>query len=104
LVQGLTQLVSGLLGAAGLIAVVFQDFEQYAFTAHDNIAFADVQRLADEDGVRQAARRADADVVISQLSTGTPRSSARCSRAGRTFRSVNGSAWPSPGRSSETPR
>src|SRR5205814_1155373 len=50
------------------IAVVFQDFEQYAFSAYDNIAFGDVERLADEDGVRQAARRADADVVIGELS------------------------------------
>jgi ATP-binding cassette, subfamily B, bacterial len=52
------------------VAVVFQDFEQYAFTAHDNIAFGDAARLADEPGVREAARRSDADAVIARLPEG----------------------------------
>ena len=52
------------------IAVVFQDFAQYELTAHENVAFGDVERLDDRDGVRAAARRSDADRVLAGLVDG----------------------------------
>jgi ATP-binding cassette subfamily B protein len=63
----------GTLDPAGVrrqVAVVFQDFERYALTAYENVAFGDVTRLGDAPGVRTAAERADADAVVARLPQG----------------------------------
>ena len=52
------------------VAVVFQDFERYALTARENVAFGDVRRLDDDAAVREAARRAGADGPLSALPQG----------------------------------
>ncbi|MFP5372749.1 MAG: ABC transporter ATP-binding protein, partial [Actinomycetes bacterium] len=52
------------------IAVMFQDFLRYRFTAHANIALGRPGGEADEDAVRRAARDADADGFLSALPAG----------------------------------
>lgn len=52
------------------IAVVFQDFLQLPFTVQENIGCGCVERLADGEGVRAAARRAGADEFVQGLPLG----------------------------------
>jgi ATP-binding cassette subfamily B protein len=52
------------------IAVIFQDFIRYRFTAHANIALGRPDEDADEAAVRAAARDADADGFLSALAAG----------------------------------
>ncbi len=52
------------------IAVIFQDFVRYLFTARENIAAGRPQRLDDFDGVKAAAISAGADSFISRLPKG----------------------------------
>ena len=52
------------------IAVLFQDFGRYAFTAHENVAIGDVEALDDAARRDVAARRAGADEVVSRLRDG----------------------------------
>ncbi len=54
----------------GMFGIIFQDFGKYAFTVADNIAFGDIDRPLDMDGVREAAVCADADTYISDLPQG----------------------------------
>ena len=63
-------LVDGVEAAPGSVAVLFQDFAQYGFTAADNIAFGDPTRLDDEAGIEQAAARSGAAAVIERLPAG----------------------------------
>jgi ATP-binding cassette subfamily B protein len=52
------------------IAVIFQDFIRYRFTAHANIALGRPGEDADEAAVRQAARDADAEGFLTALPAG----------------------------------
>lgn len=52
------------------VAVLFQDFARYNFTAADNIGLGDVDRLDDRTGVEAAARQAGADAMIRRLADG----------------------------------
>lgn len=49
------------------VAVVFQDFIRYQYSAHDNIAFGNVSRLGDIDGVRHASWQSGAAGVVARL-------------------------------------
>ena len=52
------------------ITPVFQDFTRFEFDAHEAIGFGDIDRLDDNDGIRQAAQRAGADGFIEALPAG----------------------------------
>jgi ATP-binding cassette, subfamily B, bacterial len=52
------------------MAVVFQDWAAYHVSARDNIWFGDPRAECDQARIRQAARDAGADEVISRLSNG----------------------------------
>lgn len=61
------------LDDAGLrdrVAVIFQDFEQYLFSAADNIGLGRVARLDDRDAIVAAAQRAGADTALAHLPDG----------------------------------
>lgn len=48
-------------------AAIFQEYARYMLSARENIAFGDVSRLDDADGVVRAAREAQADHFIERL-------------------------------------
>ena len=50
------------------IAVIFQDFERYMFSAAENIGFGRPDRLADRAAIEEAAQRAGADEFLAALS------------------------------------
>lgn len=52
------------------IAVVFQDFEHYATSAYDNVAFGRASRYDDSTRVRRAARVAGIDSHLAKLADG----------------------------------
>jgi ATP-binding cassette subfamily B protein len=52
------------------IAVIFQDFQHYDLPAWQNIGLGAVERIADRDAVRAAARRAGADTYLRGLPDG----------------------------------
>jgi ATP-binding cassette, subfamily B, bacterial len=52
------------------IAVIFQDFIHYFFTAGENIGFGQVEHLGEEERIRRAAERGGATSVISKLPGG----------------------------------
>lgn len=52
------------------VAVVFQDFTRYAFSARDNVAIGDVGHPDDLPGVRAAATAAGVDEVLAGLPDG----------------------------------
>jgi ATP-binding cassette subfamily B protein len=52
------------------IAVVFQDFTRYKLTARDNIGLGRLDEDADDEAVRAAALKADADGFLSTLPAG----------------------------------
>jgi ATP-binding cassette subfamily B protein len=52
------------------IAVVFQDFGRYLFTAGDNIAMGRIELAGDHEAVERAARRAGANEFIGELPKG----------------------------------
>lgn len=49
------------------VAVIFQDFARYAFTARENVAAGDGTRPIDDERVLEASRAAGADVFVSKL-------------------------------------
>ena len=49
------------------VTVMFQDYARYQLTARENIGFGDVEAMADEGRVAEAAGRAGADSVIEAL-------------------------------------
>jgi ATP-binding cassette, subfamily B, bacterial len=51
----------------GRVGAVFQDFVRYQFTVAENIGLGDVARIEDRPRVEQAAQRAGADGIVSQL-------------------------------------
>lgn len=53
-----------------MFGIIFQDFGKYAFTAGENIHFGQVSRECDNDGIKEAARLADADMFIERLPSG----------------------------------
>jgi ATP-binding cassette subfamily B protein len=52
------------------VAVIFQDFEQYLFTAAENIGVGRVANVDDRGAVERAAVRAGADVFLESLDDG----------------------------------
>ena len=52
------------------VAPVFQDFTRFEHTASQAIAFGDIARLDDTEGIREAARRAGTDEFMSALPAG----------------------------------
>jgi ATP-binding cassette, subfamily B, bacterial len=52
------------------IAVIFQDFVRFHLAARDNIGLGRVDAIDDLDGIREAARQADADAFLSSLPNG----------------------------------
>jgi ATP-binding cassette, subfamily B, bacterial len=52
------------------VAVIFQDFVKYHFSARDNIALGRVERFSDRQGVLAAAQRASADEFLAELPRG----------------------------------
>ena len=54
----------------GNMGVIFQDFVRYNLSARDNIAVGKIAALSDHARIERAARRSQADEVISRLPTG----------------------------------
>jgi ATP-binding cassette subfamily B protein len=52
------------------VTPVFQDFTRFEHSAREAIGFGDIDRLDDDDGIRQAAQRAGADGFIEALPAG----------------------------------
>lgn len=52
------------------LGVIFQDFVRYNFTVSDNVAVGDIAACHDELRIRRAAKRAEADQLISKLANG----------------------------------
>src|SRR5216117_2915511 len=52
------------------IGIIFQDFVRYDFVMKENIGVSQVERLGDEERIREAARRSLADSVASRLERG----------------------------------
>ena len=52
------------------VAVIFQDFIRYALTARENIALGAHERLGDEEGIYEAAKRAGAHDELVRLPEG----------------------------------
>jgi ATP-binding cassette subfamily B protein len=48
------------------VAVLFQDFARFMLTARENIGLGRVERIAEEDAIVDAARRAGADTFVEQ--------------------------------------
>jgi ATP-binding cassette subfamily B protein len=72
------------------VAVIFQDFVAYAFTARENIAVGDGSRPVDDDRVVAAARAAGADSFIARLPDGYDTVLSRLFRGGR---DLSGGQW-----------
>jgi ATP-binding cassette subfamily B protein len=52
------------------VAPVFQDFTRFEHTARESIGFGDIDRLDDDEAIREAARRSGADSFIEPLTSG----------------------------------
>jgi ATP-binding cassette, subfamily B, bacterial len=52
------------------IAAIFQDFVRFHLRARDNVGLGRVEAIDDLDGIRDAARQADADAFLSALTDG----------------------------------
>lgn len=52
------------------LAAIFQDFTRYDLTVQENIGLGDVERIADMEAIRQAARQAGIDKFIAGLPQG----------------------------------
>ena len=52
------------------IAVIFEDFVRFHLRARDNVGLGRVDAIDDLDSIREAARQADADTVLSSLPNG----------------------------------
>jgi len=72
------------------VAVIFQDFARYAFTARVNIAAGDGTRPIDDDRVMAAARSSGADGFLSQLPKKYDTILSRLFRGGR---DLSGGQW-----------
>lgn len=72
------------------VAVIFQDFARYAFTARENIAAGDGTRPLDDDRVLAAARSSGADGFISKLPRRYDTILSRLFRGGR---DLSGGQW-----------
>jgi ATP-binding cassette, subfamily B, bacterial len=53
-----------------MIAVIFQDFVRFHLRARDNVGLGRVDAVDDLEGIRDAARHADADAFLSSLPNG----------------------------------
>jgi ATP-binding cassette subfamily B protein len=52
------------------IGVIFQDFVRYDFILKENIGVSEIERLADEARIEEAAHRSHADAVAGRLAAG----------------------------------
>ncbi len=52
------------------VALIFQEFGQYYMTAGENIGLGDVDRISDNEGIKEAGRLAQADKFIEELPKG----------------------------------
>ncbi len=52
------------------IGVIFQDFVRYDFVVRENIAVSQIDALAEDDRIREAARRSLAESVVQRLAGG----------------------------------
>jgi ATP-binding cassette subfamily B protein len=52
------------------VAPVFQDFTRFEHTARESIGFGDIDRLDDDNAIREAAHRSGADSFIEPLTSG----------------------------------
>lgn len=72
------------------ITVVFQDFVRFAFTGEENIAVGRVDQTVDPERVREAARWAGADDVLSAMPEGYDTILSRMFQGGR---DLSGGQW-----------
>lgn len=72
------------------VAVIFQDFVKYAFSAEENIGLGRGDRPIDPDRVTEAARRAGADGFLSKLPRGYATNLSRIFRGGS---DLSGGQW-----------
>lgn len=72
------------------VAVIFQDFVKYAFSAEENIALGRHDEPADHDRVAEAARRAGADEFLAALPNGYSTNLSRLFKGGR---DLSGGQW-----------
>lgn len=72
------------------VAVIFQDYVRYAFTAEENVAVGDIGTAIDEPRVRAAAASAGADGFLSALPDGYGTMLSRLFRRGR---DLSGGQW-----------
>ncbi len=72
------------------VAVIFQDFVRYAFTAADNVAVGDIGTPTDERRVRAAASSAGADGFLAAQPDGYATMLSRMFRGGR---DLSGGQW-----------
>ena len=54
----------------GIFGIIFQDFGKYAFTVKENIGFGEKDRINDNESIRQAAKKSNAEQFINNLSMG----------------------------------
>jgi ATP-binding cassette subfamily B protein len=57
-------------GLRQAVTLIFQDFERYLLPARENIGLGRHERIEDEEAIRAAAERADADPFIARLPEG----------------------------------
>ncbi len=72
------------------VAVIFQDFVRYAFTARENIAVGRAEEPPDDERVLTAARRAGADGYLERLPLGYDTILSRLFKGGR---DLSGGQW-----------
>jgi hypothetical protein len=46
------------------MAVLFQQFEQYPFTARESIGYGDIDRVNDLEGIKEAAKKVNIDSCL----------------------------------------
>ena len=93
-------------GAAAVrrrIAVIFQDFARFQLSAEENIAVGRAHSDLDPVAIRDAARRAGTDDVLTALPNGYATMLSKAMPVGSTCRWGSGSGSRSPGRSTATP-
>jgi ATP-binding cassette subfamily B protein len=54
-----------------LFSVLFQDFYNYNLTLRENIALGNIERLNDDDAIKQAAQKGTADDIINNIGLDT---------------------------------
>ena len=78
------------VGLRAQVAVIFQDFVRYAFSARENIELGRISLGSDEERTREAARRAGADGFLGALPQGYETTLSRIFKGGR---DLSGGQW-----------